>query len=164
MSEVTLKAYMNTMVSNTRIWFDTRMLSVRSTFNLVFLNADTVTIRLLLAWASFFSACSLILDDDKFLAPAYSVVARFGTEEMWACYFLLHWAGVHWRIFERSRSRPKWALAVNLLGFCVWFVSAVGVSWSVGNVGINTSLALTMCVASAWALYSTGTKRDVVPL
>ncbi len=155
---------MNTMVSNTRVWFCARYLSFKDTFILVFLNADTVTIRLLLAWASFISACSLIFDLDKFQAPAYSVVAKFGNEEMWAVYFLLHWLGVHWRVFERSRSRPRWALAINMLGFSIWFISAVGVSWSVGNVGINTSLALTMCVASAWSLYRTGLGRDVVTL
>ncbi len=155
---------MNTMVSKTRIWFDARYLSFRDTFVLVFLGADTVTIRLLLAWASFFSAWSLILDPDKFEAPAYAVVAKFGDEWMWTAYFLAHWIGVHWRVFERSRSRPKWALAINSLGFAIWFVTAVGVSWAVGNVGLNTSLALTMCVASAWSLYRTGLGRDVVSL
>lgn len=152
------------MVSNTRVWFCARYLSFKDTFILVFLNADTVTIRLLLAWSSFFSAWSLILDPDKFGAPAYSVVAKFGTEWMWAVYFLLHWLGVHWRVFERSRSRPRWALAINILGFSLWFIASVGVSWSVGNVGLNTSFVLTMCVASAWSLYRTGLGRDVVSL
>jgi hypothetical protein len=155
---------MNTMVSNTRVWFCARYLSFRDTFQLVFLQADTVTIRLLLAWASFFSALSLIFHPDKFKAPAYAVVANFGDEHAWALYFLIHWIGVHWRVFERSRSRPKWALAINIWGFSLWFISAVGVSWSVGNVGINTSLSLTMCVASAWSLYRTGLGRDVVSL
>ena len=147
-----------------RVWLLARWLSFKATFILVFLNADTVIIRILIAWASFFSAWSLILDDDKFKAPAYQVIAMFGTEHMWVGYFLAHWLGVHWRIFERSRSRPKWALAINILGFCLWFISAVGVSWSVGNVGINTSMSLTLCVASAWSLFRTGLRRDVVSL
>lgn len=153
---------MNTMVSNTRVWFCTRYLSFRDTFQLVFLQADTVTIRLLLAWASFFSALSLVFHLDKFKAPAYAVVANFGDEKAWIVYFLIHFIGVHWRVFERTRSRPKWALVINIWGFSLWFISAVGVSWSVGNVGINTSLSLTMCVASAWSLYRTGLGRDVV--
>lgn len=138
--------------------------SFRDTFNLVFKQADTVTIRLLLAWGSVVSAVSLLLDDDKFQGPVYSVVAMFGTESMWAAYFLAHAIGVHWRIFERSRSRPNWALAINLWGFAIWFISVVGVSWSVGNLGLNTSLALIMVVASAWSLYRTGLGRYVVTL
>lgn len=155
---------MNTMASNTRVWLCARYLSFRDTFQLVFLRADTVTIRLLLAWASLFSAISLVFDPTKFKSPAYAVVANFGDEHAWAIYFLIHWAGVHWRVFERTRSRPKWALAINIWGFSLWFISSVGVSWSVGNVGINTSLGLTMCIASAWSLYRTGLGRDVVTL
>lgn len=162
---------MNTLVLKTRmmvlalsVWLRARWLSFKDTCVLVFLNADTVTIRLLLAWASFFSAWSLILDSDKFEAPAYSVIAMFGNEHLWAAYFLAHWFGVHWRIFERAHSRPRWALVINILGFCVWFISSVGVSYAVGNIGLNTSMSLTLCVASAWSLFRTGLKRDVVSL
>lgn len=155
---------MNTMVTNARSWLCTVYMSVRDTWRLVFVQADTVTIRILLAWGSFFAAMSLLLDPTKFKEPAYAVIANFGDERLWAVYFLIHWLGVHWRVFERSRSRPMAALVINTWGFSLWFVSSIGVSWSSGNVGINTSLALTMCVASAWSLYRTGLRRDVVTL
>jgi hypothetical protein len=153
---------MNTMVYNTRIWFLARYISFKDTFNLVFKGADTVTIRLLLAWGSIASGINLMLDDDKFAAPVYKVVATYGDERMWMAYFFIHALGVHWRIFDRAHARPNWALAINLWGFTIWFVSVFGVSWSAGNLGLNTSLALIMVVASGWSLYRTGFGRDVV--
>lgn len=142
----------------------TYWLSARSTFALVFLNADTTTIRLLLAWASFNAGVSLLIDDDKFNAPEYAIVRGFGDEQMWALYFLLHWAGVHWRIFERSRSRPHWALVINAWGFAIWFVSTAALVWTSGDLGIATAMSWTLCVASAWALYRTGLSKDAVSL
>lgn len=166
---------MNDLTSNTRIWFQaqlgalrlwllTHWLAFKDTFYLVFFGADTVTIRIILAWASLISAGALFFDGDKFQLPAYEVVSRFGSEQAWAFYFFVHFVGVHWRIFERSKSRPKWALAINTWGFSVWFVSTVGVVWSVGTLGIPTSIAATMCAASAWSLFRTGLGRDMVTL
>lgn len=137
-------------------------LSFKDTFRLVFLGADTVTIRLLLAWSSLWSALALFIDDDKFQLPAYAVVKLLGTEQMWGCYFLLHFIGIHWRIFNRARSRPKWALVINTYGFFLWFYSTIGLCMAVGSVGIVSALALTLCAASAWALYRTGLGKDVV--
>lgn len=129
----------------------------------VFLGADTITIRLLLAWASFFSAISLALDSDKFERPAYAIVQMFGTEHMWAAYFFLHFIGVHWRMLDPV-SRPRCALVINAFGFAVWFVSTASLCWAVGNVGITTSMAFTLCIASGWALYRTGLQQEIVSL
>ena len=155
---------MNTLASNTRLWFCTRYLAFKDTAYLVFFGADMVTIRVILALASLVSGVALLVDDDKFQMPSYAVVGKFGNEKMWAVYFFLHFIGVHWRVFERSKSRPTWALIINTWGFAIWFISTVGVAWAVGSVGIPTSIALTMCVASAWALFRTGLGRDVVTL
>lgn len=128
------------------------------------LTADTTTIRFLLAWASFVAGLGLLLDPDKFQLPAYSIIAEFGTERMWAVYFLLHWAGALWRIFEVTRSRPRCAVLINLFGFAIWFISTVGLAWAVGSVGIPTAMAATLCAASAWALLRTGMQPEVVSL
>lgn len=129
----------------------------------IFLGADTTTIRLLLAWSSAVSGFSLILDPDKFKAPAYSVVAIFGNEQMWAAYFLAHWLGVHWRLYDPI-ARPNAALVINTFGFAVWFISTAAICWAVGAVGIATAMSLTLCIASAWALYRTGLQREIVTL
>lgn len=158
------KVNVKTLVLNTRVWFCARFISFRDTARLVFMEADTTTIRLLLAWSSFWSALGLIFDDDKFQLPAYAVVAQFGNEKMWTLYFLAHFIGVHWRVFERSKSRPRWALAINCFGFAIWFVSTVGIAWAVGGIGIPIAMSMTLCMASAWALYRTGLGKDVVTL
>lgn len=146
------------------IWWRKNVISVRDTLRLVFMEADTVTIRVLLAWSSFFSAIALLVHPNKFMHPAYQVVAQFGSEHMWAAYFMLHFLGVHWRIFERSKSRPNWALAINTFGFAIWFISTAGICWAAGSVGIATSMSFTLCFASAWSLYRTGLGREVVTL
>lgn len=146
------------------VWFRARLLLAKDTARIIFMEADTVTIRVLLAWSSFFASISLLIHPDKFNLPAYQVVAQFGNERMWAAYFMLHFIGVHWRIFERSKSRPNWALAINTFGFAIWFISTTSISLAVGSVGIATSMSFTLCFASAWSLYRTGLGRDVVTL
>ena len=144
-------------------WLEARWLSVKDTTRIVFIEADVLTIRTLLAFASLLSALSLMIEPDKFLRPSYELVAKFGTEWMWAIYFILHAAGITWRIYERSVSRPKWALLINAWGFSIWFVSTVSMS-IVAGVGIPLSLSITMCAASGWALYRTGLRKDVVSM
>lgn len=129
----------------------------------IFLGADTTTIRLMLAWSSLVSGVALLVDSDKFKGPAYSVVAAFGTEQMWAVYFILHFLGVHWRLYDPV-ARPRAALVINTFGFAVWFISTTAICWAVGAVGIATAMSLTLCVASAWALYRTGLQREIVTL
>lgn len=127
----------------------------------IFLGADTTTIRLLLAWSSFVSGVSLLIDNDKFTTPTYTVVKTFGSETAWAVYFLAHFIGVHWRLYDPV-SRPRCALVINTFGFAVWFISTMSICVAVGAVGIATAMSLTLCVASAWALYRTGLQREIV--
>lgn len=141
----------------TTSWFLYLCLTTRK----IFLGADTTTIRLLLAWSSLVSSVSLLADSDKFAGPAYTVVARFGNEYTWAAYFALHFIGVHWRLYDPV-ARPRAALAINTFGFAVWFISTASICWAVGAVGIATAMSLTLCVASAWALYRTGLQREIV--
>jgi O-antigen/teichoic acid export membrane protein len=155
---------MSDVWSRTDVWMKARCLMIQDTLRLVFMEADTVTIRVLLATSSLFAATALLVDPGKFKQPAYSVVAQFGSVYMWALYFFLHFIGTYWRIFERSKSRPTWALAINTFGFAIWFVATASISWAVGSVGIVTSMGFTLCLASAWSLYRTGLGRDVVSL
>lgn len=148
----------------TPVWWRARIVSVRDTLRVVFMEADTVTIRVLLAWSSLFSALALLVHPDKFKHPAYVVMAQFGSEHWWALCFLIHFIGVHWRIFERSKSRPNWALLINTFGFAIWFTSTVSICWAVGSVGVATSMSFTLCFASAWSLYRTGLGKEVVTL
>lgn len=143
----------------TSTWF----LYVALTTRKIFLGADTTTIRLLLAWSSLMSSLALIADPNKFDGPAYAVVKLFGTEHAWALYFFAHFIGVHWRLYDPV-ARPRCALAINIFGFAVWFISTMAICWAVGAVGIATSMSLTLCVASAWALYRTGLQREIVTL
>lgn len=147
-----------------RFWLSTRLFNVWHILKHGALTADTTTIRFLLAWASFTAGIGLLFDPDKFLLPAYAIVREFGNEQMWAGYFLSHWALALWRIFEVSKSRPRCAVAINLFGFAVWFISTVGLGWAVGGIGIPTAMAGTLCVASAWALWRTGTQPETVSL
>jgi hypothetical protein len=148
--------------------------------------ADTVTIRLLLAWASFLYAVLLlfpsfftfiiqglrwalflpqVLPVDPiavFDRPAYAVMALIpGQEWTWATLFLLHWAGVHWRIVDR-RERERWALAVNGLGFVTWAYSTISINISLGTVGPSTALEWILVGFSGWALYRTGLHKEMV--
>lgn len=133
----------------------------------VFTAADTSTIRLILAWASLLYALVLVISmfvgQPTFSRPFFSIMAWFGNEWMWSTAFFLHFVGVHWRIFDIN-SRPNWALTINGFGFIIWFVSTLSTNLAAQTLTPSTMLEWTMCAASAWALFRTGLKREVVTL
>lgn len=153
----------HTRISAIKAWLSSAYVSFKDTNRLVFLKADTLTIRALLACSSLISALSLVFDPDKFDRPSYELVGKFGPEWLWIVYFMAHCIGVTWRIYERSVSRPKVAVVINAWGFSIWFVSTTSIAIS-GSVGFPLSVSITMCAASAWALYRTGLSKDVVSL
>ncbi|MFL9668982.1 hypothetical protein WIX39_018680 [Variovorax sp. AB1(2024)] len=136
-------------------------------FKLIFFTADTITVRLLLAGASFFYAVLLVWpasagEPALFDRPAYALMALVpGGEWTWATAFLLHWAGVHWRAIDPVERVP-WGLAVNILGLVIWSYSTAALNISLGRILPGTALEWTMVAASAWALYRTGLRREVV--
>lgn len=123
--------------------------------------ADTTTIRLILAWASFCWAVALALDINAFDRKPFALMREFGNEYVWIAGFFLHWVGVHWRFIDR-RSRPMWALFVNASGFLLWFVSTAALNFSVGFFSPSFCLEVTMVAASGWALYRTGLQPEIV--
>lgn len=148
--------------------------------------ADTVTIRLLLAWASLFYAVCLVVPGfftglvaflrfllfmpsmppldpvPVFERAPYAFMALIpGGEWTWAAFFTIHFLGVHWRIVDK-RERVRWALAINCLGFCTWAYSTLSINLAVGTIGPQTALEWVLVAFSGWALYRTGLSKELV--
>jgi hypothetical protein len=127
----------------------------------VALFADTTTIRIILANASALWVVAAIADPGAFDRPGFVVMAHLAPMWVWAIGFLLHFAGVYWRLFDPI-SRPIWALAVNAFGFFLWFTSTAAINLALGTFTPGSALEWTLCGASAWALYRTGLHREIV--
>lgn len=127
----------------------------------VFRNADTITIRLLLAMASIGFAACLLLGDAVFARPGYHLMAKFGNEGAWAFLLMLHFFGVIWRVYDPVE-RIRWALVINSLGFVLWAVMTLFINLSLGSVTPGTALEWTLVAASGWALYRTGLHGETV--
>lgn len=138
-----------------------RIAQVTNLIKVVALCADTTTIRIILANASLMWAIASLLDPLAFQRDAYAVLRQVADQSVWAAAFLLHFAGVYWRLFDPV-ARPIWALVINSYGFAVWFVSTAAVNLAVGGFAPGSALEWTMCMASAWALYRTGLNREIV--
>lgn len=147
------------------MWQTSRWIYIKYVTKSVFSAADTSTIRLILAWASLLYGLvllwSLFIGHPTFQRPFFALMAWYGPEWAWAALFFIHWFGVHWRLFD-VYSRPAWALAVNGLGFMLWFISTLSVNLAAQILTPSTVLEWTMCAASAWALYQTGLKKEAV--
>lgn len=143
----------------------TRTRDVKYITRKIFYESDTTTIRLLLATASLGWAMvlmgNLIFGMSVMDRPAYSVMRALGREYTWASLFLLHFVGVIWRLYDPIQ-RTLWALAINMFGFAIWTISTVALALSIGFVPPTTALEVTMCCASAWALYRTDINPEVV--
>ncbi len=134
---------------------------IKTVGRVVFWNADTLTVRLIMANASIVWCISLLVDPHTFNRPVYALMRTYGDEHQWAAVFLLHGLGVYWRLFD-VKSRPTWALLINSLGLGVWLLSTVALNLAVNNINASTSLEWILCLASAWALYRTGLKGEIV--
>lgn len=143
-------------------------------FNLVFRTADTITVRLILAWASIGYSLLLLWPHavnalhltevpvrTYFQRHTYQLMAVIASDWCWAAAFMLHGIGVHWRILD-PKERVHWGLAVNILGVLIWAYSTASVNIAWSNIGPTTALEWTMVVASGWALYRTGLTKELV--
>jgi hypothetical protein len=124
-------------------------------------NADTVTIRVLLALASLGFASCLLLGDNVMLRPGYHLMRKVGNEVVWSALFALHFVGVLWRVYD-PRERIGWALLVNAFGFVLWAVMTLCLNLALGSVTPGTALEWTLVCASGWALYRTGLHGEAV--
>lgn len=155
---------------------------------LVFYTADTLTVRLLMAWGSGVYAVLLVWPHisnalrtaivemmpvlgrwvgvqhvpDLFTRPAYAIMALVpGGSWTWAGLFLLHMIGVHWRALDPKESIP-WALAINILGLVVWAYSTASLALSLGTLLPSSALELVVIFFSFWILVRTGLQPEIV--
>ena len=139
--------------------------SIALTTRRIFFQADTTTVRLLLATASLGWTLVLLgnnlLGEPVMARPAYAIMHIVCHDNVWALLFFIHFAGVTWRLYD-PKPRPLAALLVNAYGFAIWTISTAAINIAVGFVPPGSALEWTMCAASAWALYRTGLQTEAV--
>lgn len=133
---------------------------VRRVTHSVFQDADTSLIRVLLANASLVWA-AFVLSTNAFDRPAYEIMRTVASGHVWAIAFLVHFVGVYWRTYDPS-PRIVAGLIINGYGFVLWFFTSVSLNYYVGSLSPGTAAELVLCAASAWALYKTGFKRELI--
>lgn len=148
----------------TKVWAALQRRYCVALAKIVFFEADTATVRLILAWASgLYSACLFwhaFATTGLFERPAYGIVAKVGNEWFWGVVFIIHFAGAHWRILD-PKERVWAGLAVNCYGFFIWAYSTICLNLALGMILPSSALEWTMIFASGWALYRTGFKEKV---
>ena len=132
----------------------------RVTFT-VAINPDTNMVRIILANASLLWAFFVLISPATFERPAFAIMRTVAGWEVWALCFFLHFLGVYWRTYDPiARSIPS--LIINSFGFFIWFFTTVSLNFYVGALSPATSAELSLCGASAWALYKTGFKPELI--
>lgn len=124
-------------------------------------DADTTTIRLLLANASCVWAVFVLTNPEVFERPSYDIMRAVAGAQVWSVAFILHFIGVYWRAYDPS-PRIALGLVVNGYGFLIWFFTTVSLNYYVGVPSPSTSAELVLCGASAWSLYKTGFNRELI--
>ena len=128
----------------------------------VFCYADLVCFRLLLGTASIVYAGLVLANPLGFHRPLYDMMVSIFSWWGWTILFTLHGVGAYWRIFA-IKDRPNWALAINFLGFFVWSLSTVCINWTLGTYMPSSAMEWVMCCFSAWALFRTGSTKEILP-
>jgi hypothetical protein len=155
---------------------------------LIFFTADTLTVRLLLAWGSGLYAVLLVWPEianalrvpavailpglvewlewhrlpSVFARPAYAIMVLFpGGVWLWFGLYMGHMIGVHWRVFDPVE-RERWALSINILGFVVWAYSTASLVISLKALLPTSALELVVIFFSFWVMVRTGLQRELL--
>jgi hypothetical protein len=134
---------------------------IRRVTHSVFNDADSSTIRLLLANASLVWAAIVWFNPAVFERPSYDIMRAVAGHEVWSVAFLLHFLGVYWRTYDPV-PRVVQGLIINGYGFMIWFFTTMSLNYYVGSPSPGTSAEFVLCLASAWALYKTGFNRELI--
>lgn len=127
----------------------------------LFQDTDTSLVRSMLAAASLVWALFVWISPPVFDRPAYEIMRVVAPGWVWAWAFFLHFLGVLWRTYDPiPRMMP--GLIINGYGFFIWFFSTVSLNYYVRGLSPGTAAELTLCAASAWALYKTGFKKELI--
>lgn len=127
----------------------------------IYFNADTSTIRLVIAAASLIWSIELLINPHIYKVPGLELLFQMMGRFEWAFIFLLHFAGISWRFLD-PRPRVIWALVVNALGFMLWCISTFAVIYTLGSLTPGTSIEVIICIFAGWALYRTGLRGEIV--
>lgn len=124
---------------------------------------NPTTIRTLVSAASLLWAISLILGPQTFQQRGWGFSSSVSTESAWAAVFALHFLGTFWRMID-PKSRPRWALLINVYGFAIWIFITVAGNLAVGLFTPANAMEWIMVSAQGWVVVMTGRKKEVVTL
>jgi hypothetical protein len=127
----------------------------------VYFNADTSTIRLVIALASLLWSIELVLNSHISTVPGMEYLFQVAGRLQWAAIFLAHFIGICWR-FVDPKPRVYWALLINAAGFMLWSMSTFSVIYDLRSLTPGTSVELVICIFAGWALYRTGLRGEIV--
>ena len=127
----------------------------------VCIQGDHTTIRLLLAWASFGWTVGLWVPWlHTFDRPIFVWMRAAANEWVWGALFLLHWAGVMWRVVD-EKERVAWGLAINALGFGLWLATTSAQMLAVGEYTPTGSLEWVATAALFVVMMRTGRNVEI---
>jgi hypothetical protein len=126
----------------------------------IVLRSDTTSLRFLLAIASLLWSIFLFMPGDTFERPVYRIMARVGSEELWATFWLLHAVGVLWRVFA-TRKRVFVAYLLNSLGLVMYAGVAVAI-YATRTEPFPAAIApdLTLALIALWVMARTAINSE----
>lgn len=138
------------------------MKRVRQIIKQLFLEFDTVTIRLGMACASLIFAGALWASPAPFTRDAYSIMEWVGPQWLWAAAHIIYGVGTILLIATApTKHRPKLAFFFNAWGFFIWSFYTLSVNVAVGYLAPGTALELIMSILLGWSLIRTDYGRKV---
>lgn len=127
----------------------------------LFWNADTTTVRLILALSSLLFCIGLIIPGADFTRPGFIVMADVAPQYVWAAGFFAHFLGLSWRFLDPV-PRITWALIINALGLLLWLTSSLCINFAYHTFAPGTSAELVLCFFAGWSLLRTGLRQETL--
>lgn len=81
-------------------------------------------------------------------------LGKVSPEDLYGGLFVLHFVLAMWRIYDPD-PRPRWSLAVNILGFVLVFTLGLSVDLSLGRFTLLSGIAFALSWVAFWNIVRT---------
>lgn len=126
----------------------------------IFTEVDTMTVRIVMGWASMIFAALLVASQQPFTKDAYGIMEAIAPQWAWALVFLGYGIGTVYLVYSK-RHRAKWNLVFNIYGFLLWGFCLISMVVALGYISPIMAPYLLLIPLMAWSIVRTAPPRRI---
>jgi len=126
----------------------------------IFTEVDTMTVRIVMGWASMVFAALLLASQQPFTKEAYGIMEALAPQWVWALVFLSYGFGTVFLVYSKKH-RFSWNLGFNIYGFLLWGFCLISMVVALGYISPIMAPYLLLIPLMGWSIVRTAPPRRI---